>query len=183
MSPLSSPRLVRRPLRGSRRMFAFLTGLEQGRCGGGAGRASVLARAFSRLNLRSALLNSGRGARMSLRPGMLLAHSELLARWGAGGLGEVWRARDTKLKREVALKILPTQFASSPDRLARFEREAIVLASLNHPNIASIYELGHADDVRFLVLELVEGPTLDDRMLTGPIPVREVIGIATQIAA
>jgi len=114
---------------------------------------------------------------------MLLAHYELLAPLGAGGMGEVWRARDSKLKREVALKILPTQFASSPDRLARFEREAIVLASLNHPNIASIYELGHADDVRFLVLELVEGPTLDDRMLTGPIPVREVIGIATQIAA
>jgi Tol biopolymer transport system component len=114
---------------------------------------------------------------------MLLAHYELVAPLGAGGMGEVWRARDTKLKREVALKILPAQFASSPDRLARFEREAIVLASLNHPNIASIYELGHAEDVRFLVLELVEGPTLDDRMLTGPIPVREVIGIATQIAA
>ena len=114
---------------------------------------------------------------------MLLAHYELVAPLGAGGMGEVWRARDTKLKREVALKILPTQFASSPDRLARFEREAIVLASLNHPNIASIYELGHAEDVRFLVLELVEGQTLDDRMLTGPIPLREVIGIATQIAA
>jgi serine/threonine protein kinase len=114
---------------------------------------------------------------------MQLAQYELLAPIGAGGMGEVWRARDTKLKREVALKFLPAQFASSADRLARFEREAIVLASLNHPNIASIYELGHADDIRFLVLELVEGQTLDDRLIAGPIPVREVIGIATQIAA
>ena len=102
---------------------------------------------------------------MGLRPGMLLAHYEIIGALGAGGMGEVWRARDTKLKREVALKILPAQFADSPDRLARFEREAVVLASLNHPNIAAIYELGHANDIRFLVLELVEGPTLDERLL------------------
>jgi eukaryotic-like serine/threonine-protein kinase len=113
---------------------------------------------------------------------MQLAHYEIVAPLGAGGMGEVWRARDTKLKREVALKILPAQFASDSDRLARFEREAVVLASLNHPHIASIHELGHAEDVRFLVLELVEGPTLDARLLAGPVPVRDVLAIATQIA-
>ena len=119
---------------------------------------------------------------MGLRPGMQLAHYEIVAPLGAGGMGEVWRASDTKLKREVALKILPAQFASDSDRLARFEREAVVLASLNHPHIASIHELGHAEDIRFLVLELVEGPTLDARLLAGPVPVREVLAIATQIA-
>jgi eukaryotic-like serine/threonine-protein kinase len=113
---------------------------------------------------------------------MLLAHYEIISALGAGGMGEVWRARDTKLKREVALKILPAQFADNPDRLARFEREAVVLASLNHPNIAAIHELGHADDIRFLVLELVEGPTLDERLLAGAVPLREVIAIAAQIA-
>ncbi len=118
---------------------------------------------------------------MDLRPGMQLAHYEILGQLGAGGMGEVWRARDTKLKREVALKILPAEFASQPDRLARFEQEAVVLASLNHPHIGAIHGLEHAADVRFLVLELVEGPTLDERLMAGPIPVREALGIATQI--
>ena len=97
-------------------------------------------------------------------------------------MGEVYRATDTKLKREVALKILPPQFAERPDRLARFEQEAVLLAALNHPHIAAIYGLEHADGVICLVLELVEGPTLADRLMTGPIPAPEALRIAGQIA-
>ncbi len=87
---------------------------------------------------------------------------------GEGGLGEVYRARDTKLGREVALRILQEAFASDPDRLARFQREAQVLASVNHPNIAQIQGLGRAAGIKALVLELVEGPTLADRIAQGP---------------
>ena len=101
---------------------------------------------------------------------------------GQGGMGEVYQARDTKLDRDVALKVLPEAFTSDPDRLARFEREAKVLASLNHPNIGSIYGLEEAEGVRALVLELVEGPTLADRITQGPIPIDEALPIATQIA-
>ena len=97
-------------------------------------------------------------------------------------MGEVFRARDTKLNRDVALKVLPDLFANDPDRLARFQREAEVLASLNHPNIAQIYGLEESGDVRALVLELVEGPTLADRIAQGSIPVDEAIAIARQIA-
>ena len=89
------------------------------------------------------------------------------ARIGAGGMGEVYRARDTKLGRDVAIKILPPHFTSDPERLARFEREARVLASLNHPHIGAIYGLEEADGVRALVLELVEGETLADRIARG----------------
>jgi len=101
---------------------------------------------------------------------------------GAGGMGEVYRARDTKLGRDVALKILPAGFTSDAERLARFEREARVLASLNHPCIASIYGFEHVGEVRGLVLELVEGPTLADRIAQGPLSVREAVGYACQIA-
>ena len=97
-------------------------------------------------------------------------------------MGEVWQARDTKLDRDVALKVLPEAFTSDPDRLARFEREAKVLASLNHPNIGSIYGLEEAEGVKALVLELVEGPTLADRIKQGPIPIDEALPIAKQIA-
>jgi eukaryotic-like serine/threonine-protein kinase len=97
-------------------------------------------------------------------------------------MGEVFRARDTKLNRDVALKILPEAFALDPDRLARFTREAHVLASLNHPNIAAIYGLEESGGVRALVLELVEGPTLADRIAQGAIPVEETLPIARQIA-
>ena len=97
-------------------------------------------------------------------------------------MGQVYQATDTKLNRQVALKILPEAFAADPDRLARFQREAQVLASLNHPNIAAIYGLEEADDTRALVLELVEGPTLADRIALGPIPVDEALPIAKQIA-
>ncbi|HEV2352176.1 MAG TPA: protein kinase, partial [Terriglobia bacterium] len=92
---------------------------------------------------------------------------EIVAPLGAGGMGEVYRARDTKLGREVALKVLPAEFARDADRMARFQREAQVLASLNHPNIASIYGLEESGGVRALVMELVEGPTLAERLARG----------------
>ena len=97
---------------------------------------------------------------MTLASGARLGPYEILAPLGAGGMGEVYRARDTKLDRSVALKILPELFAHDPERLARFEREAKTLAALNHSNIAAIYGLEDADGIRALVLELVEGPTL-----------------------
>ena len=97
-------------------------------------------------------------------------------------MGEVWRATDTQLNRDVALKILPEAFATDPDRLARFQREAQVLASLNHPGIAAIYGIEEQDETRALVLELVEGPTLADRISNGPIPLDEALPIAKQIA-
>ena len=97
-------------------------------------------------------------------------------------MGQVYQATDTKLNRQVALKVLPEAFASDPDRLARFQREAQVLASLNHPNIAQIHRLEEADGIRALVLELVEGPTLADRIKQGPIPLDEALPIAKQIA-
>ena len=101
---------------------------------------------------------------------------------GVGGMGEVYRARDTKFGRDVAIKILPRLFTSDPDRLARFEREARVLASLNHPHIGAIYGLEDADGVPALVLELVEGETLADRIARGPIPLNDTLTIARQIA-
>ena len=100
------------------------------------------------------------------------------AKLGEGGMGEVWEATDTKLNRQVALKVLPEAFATDPDRLARFQREAQVLASLNHPGIAAIYGIEESDGTRALVLELVEGPTLADRISKGPIPVDEALPIA-----
>ena len=119
---------------------------------------------------------------MSLSPGVRLGPYEVTALIGEGGMGKVWRARHTVLKRDDALKVLPDAFASDPDRLARFQREAQVLASLNHPNIAHVYGLEQADGVRALVMELVEGPTLADRIAQGPIPVDEALPIAKQIA-
>ena len=119
---------------------------------------------------------------MSLGPGTRLGPYEIVAAIGAGGMGEVYRARDTRLKRDVALKILPESFASDPDRLARFQREAEVLASLSHPNIAGIYGLEESDGIRALVMELVEGETLADRISRGPIPLDEALPIAKQIA-
>jgi serine/threonine protein kinase len=119
---------------------------------------------------------------MTLTPGAKLGPYEILSAPGAGGMGEVYRAHDTKLGRDVALKILPGVFATDQDRLARFQREAQVLASLNHPNIGHIYGLEETDGVRALVLELVEGPTLADRVVQGPIPIDEALQIARQIA-
>ena len=119
---------------------------------------------------------------MSLQPGTSLGPYAVTAKIGEGGMGEVYQARDTKLDRDVALKVLPEAFTADPDRLARFEREAKVLASLNHPNIGSIYGLEEAEGIRALVLELVEGPTLADRITQGPIPIDEALPIAKQIA-
>ncbi len=104
---------------------------------------------------------------MPLSIGSRLGHYDVTALIGEGGMGEVSQATDTKLKRQVALKILPEAFAADPDRLARFQREAEVLASLNHPNIAQIHGIEESDDTRALVLELVEGPTLADRIGVG----------------
>jgi serine/threonine-protein kinase len=114
--------------------------------------------------------------------GEQLGPYKLLASLGSGGMGEVYRARDTNLHREVALKILPEVFAADPDRLARFKREAQVLASLNHPNIGSIHGFEESSGVRALVLELVEGPTLADRVADGPLSLDEALPIARQIA-
>ena len=119
---------------------------------------------------------------MSLAAGDRLGPYEVLSALGAGGMGEVYRARDATLKRDVALKILPDGFALDQERLARFKREAQVLASLNHLNIAAIYGFEESNGLQALVLELVEGPTLADRIGLGPIPVNEAIPIARQIA-
>jgi serine/threonine protein kinase len=120
---------------------------------------------------------------MSLTSGTRLGPYEVVAPLGAGGMGEVYRARDTELKREVALKVLPAAFTTDPDRLARFQREAELLATLNHPHIASIYGLHRDAGATALVLELVEGETLADRIARGPIPGDEARRVATQIAA
>ncbi len=119
---------------------------------------------------------------MALEIGTRLGPYEITASIGAGGMGEVYRATDTKLKRDVAIKVLPDAFTSDPDRLARFEREAQILAALNHPNIGHIYGLQEAEGTKALVLELVEGPTLADRIIQGPIPLDEALPIASQIA-
>jgi serine/threonine-protein kinase len=119
---------------------------------------------------------------MPLGPGTTLGPYSVTAKIGEGGMGEVYRARDTKLDRDVALKVLPQAFTEDPDRLARFEREAKVLASLNHPNIGGIHGLEESDGVRALVLEYIDGPTLADRIAQGPIPVDEALRIARQIA-
>src|ERR1022692_2381412 len=118
---------------------------------------------------------------MTLSVGTKLGPYEILAAIGAGGMGEVYRARDAKLGRDIALKVLPEAFARDAERMARFQREAKVLASLNHPNIASIYGLEDSGATHALVMELVEGPTLADRIKQGPIPVSEALAIAKQM--
>ncbi len=119
---------------------------------------------------------------MSFQAGHKLAHYEILEPIGKGGMGEVYRARDGKLGRDVAIKVLPDEFAQDTERLKRFQREAKVLASLNHPNIAAIYGLEHSESTHYLVLELVPGETLAERISRGPIPVDEALTIATKIA-
>jgi serine/threonine protein kinase len=99
--------------------------------------------------------------------GKTLSHYRVIEKLGAGGMGEVYRARDTRLERDVAIKALPEAFSSDPDRLARFEREAKLLASLNHPNVAAIYGIEEVDGRRYLVLELVDGETLAARLTRG----------------
>ncbi|MFI5118334.1 MAG: protein kinase, partial [Terriglobales bacterium] len=119
---------------------------------------------------------------MALNSGTKLGAYEIVAPLGAGGMGEVYRARDTKLGRDVALKLLPPLFTADADRVARFEREARLLASLNHPHIGAIYGFEEAGNAPALVLELVEGDTLDDRLRRGPLPLSEALTVAQQIA-
>ncbi len=114
--------------------------------------------------------------------GKRLAHYDITSQLGKGGMGEVYQAKDQKLGREVAIKVLPEEFARDTDRVARFQREAKLLASLNHPNIAAIHGLEEADGTHFLVLELIEGETLSERLKRGPIPVEEALKLALQIA-
>jgi serine/threonine protein kinase len=120
---------------------------------------------------------------MPLTSGARLGSYTIAGKLGAGGMGEVYRATDTRLGREVAIKVLPAEVIRDPDRLGRFQREAQVLASLNHPGIAAIYGLEEAEGQPFLVMELVEGDDLAERLKRGPIPVDEALDLARQMAA
>ena len=117
-----------------------------------------------------------------MTPGFRLGPYEIIGSLGAGGMGEVYRAADTNLKRHVAIKVLPASVATDADRLARFQREAEVLAALNHPNIAHIFGVEKSGGTLALAMELVEGPTLADRIARGAVPLDEAIPIAKQIA-
>jgi len=118
-----------------------------------------------------------------IKGSLIAGKYRILDEIGRGGMGVVHLAEDIKLGRKVAIKILPEAFTADPERLARFEREARVLASLNHPNIAAIYGVEEADSRRFLVLEYVEGETLAERLISGPLPLEETLGLFLQIAA
>src|SRR5262245_35119469 len=120
---------------------------------------------------------------MPLPPGTRLGPYEIVSTLGAGGMGEVYRARDVRLGRDVAIKALPAAFAAAPERLARFQREAQTLASLNHPNIAAIYGLEEASGAPYLVLELVEGETLAAHLARGPMPPADALRVGIQVAA
>src|SRR5262245_1290551 len=119
---------------------------------------------------------------MPLQPGDRIGGYEILSTLGAGGMGVVYRARDSRLGRDVAIKTLPESVAADPDRLARFEREARALAALNHPNIATLYGFEQADATHFLTMEVVEGATLADRIARGPIPFEQALRLFIQIA-
>ena len=119
---------------------------------------------------------------MQLEAGTRLGHYEVVSSLGAGGMGEVYRAKDTKLGREVAIKLLLGEVSADPERLARLKREARVLASLNHNNIASLHAFEQEGDTNFLVMELVEGETLAERISRGPIPLDEALPLFVQIA-
>lgn len=117
---------------------------------------------------------------MAFSAGTRLGPYEILSPLGAGGMGEVYRATDNNLKRQVAIKVLPQSMAADRDRVVRFQREAEVLAALNHPNIAHIHGLERSGGVVALVMELVEGPTLADRIAQGPLPVEEALAVTVQ---
>ena len=119
---------------------------------------------------------------MSLNAGTRLGTYEILSALGAGGMGEVYRARDTRLGRDVAVKVLPQAVAASAERLARFEREAKTVASLNHPNIITLHSIEEADGIRFLTMELVEGQSLDLILVPGGLPVPRLLELAIPIA-
>src|SRR5712691_10807084 len=119
---------------------------------------------------------------MALAAGYRLGPHEILSAIGAGGMGEVYRARDTRLDRIVAIKVLPANLADRADLRERFEREARTIASLNHPHICTLYDIGHQDGIDFLVLEYLEGETLAQRLVKGPLPLAQVLQFAIEIA-
>lgn len=120
---------------------------------------------------------------MSITSGQTLQHYKIVEKIGAGGMGEVWKAEDTRLGRDVAIKVLPEGYADNEQFLARFEREAKAISSLNHPNICTLHDIGNEEGIRFLVMELMEGESLADRLKSGPLPVDQVLTFGTQIAA
>src|SRR6185503_14055418 len=119
---------------------------------------------------------------MSLSAGQSLGPYTVIAPLGAGGMGEVYRARDARLKRDVAIKVVPSSVAGNPEALARFERESHAIAALSHPNILTIFDVGHSNGLPFAVMELLEGETLRARLAGGPLPVRKAVDIAAQVA-
>src|ERR1700683_2092609 len=119
---------------------------------------------------------------MNLAPGTKSGPYEIVSLVGAGGMGEVYRARDSRLKREVAVKVLPRALSLDADRLRRFEQEALATAALNHPNILAVFDIGSSQGSPYVVSELLEGETLRDHLRTGPIPLRKALDYAQQIA-
>ena len=119
---------------------------------------------------------------MAILPGRRLGPYEILSAIGAGGMGEVYKARDTRLDRTVAIKVLPTHLADRAELRERFEREAKTIASLNHPHICTLFDTGHQDDIDFLVMEYIEGETLAQRLQRGPLPIQQVLQCAIEIA-
>src|SRR6266566_3072851 len=119
---------------------------------------------------------------MTLSSGTRLGVYEVIAPLGAGGMGEVWRARDTRLSREVAIKVLPADVSSDPSRLKRFEKEARSASALNHPNIVTIYEIGSSDSISYIAMERVDGKTLRELLFGGALPIKKLLPIAVQIA-
>ena len=119
---------------------------------------------------------------MPLASGTRLGPYEIIAPLGYGGMGEVYRARDSRLGRDVAIKILPAELSADPDRLQRFEQEARLLGALNHPNLLAIYDVGNEQGLKYLVAELLEGESLGERLNEGPLPQRKVIEYSTKIA-
>src|SRR5882672_1657874 len=119
---------------------------------------------------------------MALPSGTKLGPYEIQSPLGAGGMGEVYRARDTRLERDVAVKVLPTNLSSDPSLRQRMEREAKAVSKLSHPHICTLHDIGHQDGVDFLVMELVDGETLEKRLTKGPLPPDQVLRIAEQVA-
>jgi serine/threonine protein kinase len=119
---------------------------------------------------------------MALQAGARLGPYEIIGPLGAGGMGEVYKASDTRLRRSVALKVLPATHATDPDRLRRFEQEALAAAALNHPNLLAVYDIGTSGPGTYMVSELLEGQTLREYLLDGPLPVRKALDYAIQIA-
>jgi serine/threonine protein kinase len=119
---------------------------------------------------------------MTIAPGSRLGPYEILSPLGAGGMGEVWKARDPRLGREVAIKVLPSALSKDPERLKRFEQEARAASSLNHPSITAVYDIGSHEGSLYVVSELLEGETLRGRLAAGPLPPRKAVDYAVQIA-